>query len=279
MRKFTRMQRILVTAICVMLAIGCIMTGLRQNTISNIGYSAWTYIKYGLIDYPITSVTSAFSDLSNLWHVYDDNEYLNEQLAKQRSYQTLYEEERNKNQELEKIVDMQGSLEDAKTISATVIARNSNAWDQTVTISAGKKQGVEVNMLVSTSLGAVGLVEEVQTSTSTVRLLTSNDLINDIAIKMSLEDGSTVEGVLESYDVDKKCYHISLFDNDASVSAGQLVSTSGKGGNYPSGILVGSVEDVVVDDDAIISTIYVSPVNNIQSFNYVLVIGSGVVSE
>ncbi|MCF0107048.1 MAG: rod shape-determining protein MreC [Holdemanella sp.] len=149
------------------------MFALRQNALSNIGYSAFTYIKYGLIDYPLTSLGGAFSDFANLWHAYSDNEYLQEQLAQQRTYQTLYEEERNKNKELELLIDMQGTLGDAKTISCRVIDRSTSAWDQTVTISAGKLQGVKENMIVSTSEGAVGLVETVQTSTSIVRLCES----------------------------------------------------------------------------------------------------------
>ena len=59
-------------------------------------------------------------------------------------------------------------------------------------------------MLVATSDGAIGLVDSVQTVTSTVQLLTSQHLNNDIAIKMSLEDGTSVEGVLQSYDTEKK---------------------------------------------------------------------------
>ena len=255
------------------------MFGLRQNTASNLGYSAWTYIKYGLFDYPITSIANVFNDLSNLWHVYDDNQYLNEQLAKQRSYQSLYEDERNKNSELESLLEMQGSLKEAKTISCTVLRRSPNSWDQTVTISAGSTQGVENNMLVVTSEGAVGLVENTETATSTVRLLTSEDLINDIAVKISMEDGSNVEGVLQSYDADRNTYRVSLFDNNAQVSSGQLVATSGKGGNYPSGIYLGTITDILINDDAIISTIYVQPVSNIQSFDYCLVIGSGVFNE
>ena len=98
--------------------------------------------------------------------------------------------------------------------------------------------------------------------------------MNDIAIKISLEDGSSVEGVLQSYDAKKGAYCVSLFDNDATVSAGQSVATSGSGGNYPSGLFVGTVVDVSKSDDAIISTVYVSPVSNMKSFEYVLVIGN-----
>jgi len=249
------------------------MFGLRQNSITNIGYSAWTYLKYGLIQYPLSSIGNAVNDFANLWHAYDDNEYLSKQLAEQKNYQTAYEDERNKNKQLEGLLEMKGGFGDAKTISVSVLERSSDSWLQTVTISAGKKQGIEKNMLVATSDGAIGLVESVQTMTSTVQLLTSQHLSNDIAIKMSLEDGTSVEGVLQSYDTEKKAYRVSLFDNDAIVTKGQKVATSGKGGNYPSGILIGEVKDVSLNDDSIISTVYVSPVSNMKSFDYCLVIG------
>lgn len=275
MKRFTRLQRILLIANIVLLVIGCAMLGLRQNALSNMGYSAWTYIKYGLIDYPLTSLTNVFSDLSNLWHVYEDNQYLNEELAMQKSYKTLYEEQRNRNKELEELAELNGTLKDATKITAHVLERDTEAWDQTVTISAGSSQGVQENMIVCTSQGAVGLIEEVQSATSTVRLLTSEDLINDIAISIALEDGTTIEGVLERYDTSHRAYRVSLFDNEATVTQGQEVSTSGRGGNYPSGIYLGHVSDMETNDDAIISTIYVKPVSNISSFNYVTVIGSG----
>lgn len=273
MRKFTRIQKRLLTTIVVLCILACAMFGLRQNSITNIGYSAWTYLKYGLIQYPLSSIGNAVNDFANLWHAYDDNEYLSKQLAEQKNYQTAYEDERNKNKQLEGLLEMKGGFGDAKTIGVSVLERSSDSWLQTVTISAGKKQGVEKNMLVATSDGAIGLVESVQTMTSTVQLLTSQHLSNDIAIKMSLEDGTSVEGVLQSYDTEKKAYRVSLLDNDAIVTKGQKVATSGKGGNYPSGILIGEVKDVSLNDDSIISTVYVSPVSNMKSFDYCLVIG------
>ncbi|MDO4466193.1 MAG: rod shape-determining protein MreC [Bacillota bacterium] len=277
MDKLNRLQRILLLLICVVLGFGTIMFGLRQNSLSNPGYSAWTYIKYGLFEYPLTSAKNVFLDISNLWHVYADNEYLNEQLAKQRSYKTLYEEERNKNQELESLIDMQNGLDEAISIPATVLERSSKSWNQTLTISVGSANGIIPNMLVVTSDGAVGLIEETQTATSTVRLFTTETLTNDIAVKMSMDDGSSVEGVLESYDAQRNAYKMYLLDSTATVAIGQSVATSGKGGNYPSGIFVGTVTDIKINDDAIVSTVYVKPVDNITGFSYCIVLGSGVV--
>lgn len=275
MRKLNHLQRVLVVCIVIILIFGCTMMSLRQQAMSNMGYSGWTYIQYGLFKYPLKSVGNMFTDVSNLWHQYDDNRFLTQELAEQKSYKTLYEDERNKNDELEKLLDVKNRNEDNKTITCYVVNRSAESWDQTVTISAGKANGIKKNMLVQTSEGMVGLISKVETTTSTVQLLTSENMTNDIAVKMSLEDGTTVEGVITSYDTEKHAYKMALFDNSASVSSGQAVATSGKGGNYPSGIMVGTVTDVERSDDAIISTVYVKPVSNIQSFDYCIVIGSG----
>ncbi|MFT7794599.1 UNVERIFIED_CONTAM: rod shape-determining protein MreC, partial [Salmonella enterica subsp. enterica serovar Enteritidis] len=72
------------------------------------------------------------------------------------------------------------------------LTRPASAWDQSFTISAGSMQGVRENMLAASSEGVVGLVSHVETATSTVELLTSDTLVNDIAISIPLEDGTTV---------------------------------------------------------------------------------------
>ena len=274
MKKFNRLQRILLTILIVIFIIGCAMFSVCQNTISNLGYSAWTYVKYGLIEYPLTSLGNAFSDISNLWHVYNDNRYLNEQLAKQRSYQTLYQEEKNENKELKELLKLQDDRKEKKKVNCAVVSRSFQSWNDSFTISAGKDKGIRPNMMVMNSQGAVGIVESVQTKTSIVRLLTVKDLINEVSVEIALDDGTSIEGVLQSYDTEKQAYQVNLFDHDAIVSKGQLVATSGKGGKYPSGIFVGTVMDIVMGDDAIISTVYVKPVSNMQSFNYVTVVGN-----
>ncbi len=275
MRKFSRFQRWLVAFNVILLIIAGSMTALRQNTISNMGYSVWTYIKYGLFVDPLSSFGHMFQDVANLWHVYEDNVYLNQQLADQRSYQTLYESEKNRVDELKELMDMSADLDSTFRISAEVLSRPVEAWNQSCTISAGSNQGVQENMLVLSSKGAVGLVESVQPDTSVVRLITSNDLPNDIAVQIALEDGSTVQGVLQAYEASSNRYEVVLFNYENTITAGQLVSTSGKGGNYPSGIYVGTVTGVQMGDDSIISTIYVRPPDNITGFDYVEVVGNG----
>ncbi len=275
MRRFTKLQRILILFISVFFLFGCLMLSVRQNSISNIGYSAWTYLRYGLFDKPLTSAANAVSDFSNLWHVYQDNTYLNDELANQRSYQTLYAQERNRNLELQGLLELKNAMPDAKQISCEVLSRPVQAWNQSVTVSAGSASGVEKGMLVVSSQGVVGLVESVQDTTSVVALLTGNELPNDITVQISMDDGTTVEGVLRGYDASQNRYEVLLFDHEAIVLPGQKVATSQKGGQYAAGLMIGTVTSSVVNDDAIVSTIYVEPVDNMNGFTYVSIFTEG----
>ncbi|WP_230228046.1 rod shape-determining protein MreC [Allobaculum mucilyticum] len=275
MRRFSRLQKLLLTFITIVFLIGCLMGSLRQNSMSNIGYSAWTYLKYGLFNAPVTSAMNAVQDFSNLWHVYQDNTWLNEQLAEQRSYQTLYAQEHNRNLELQGLLELKNAMPEAKQVSCQVLSRPGQAWNERVTVSAGSASGIKENMIVCSSAGVVGLVESVQENTSIVSLLTSNALPSDITVAISMEDGTTVDGVLRGYDASLNRYEVLLFDHEAVVLPGQKVATSGKGGTYASGLLIGTVTGTVVNDDAIISTVYVSPVENISGFSYVSIFTEG----
>lgn len=275
MRRFSRLQKLLLTFITIVFLIGCLMGSLRQNSMSNIGYSAWTYLKYGLFNAPVTSAMNAVQDFSNLWNVYQDNTWLNEQLAEQRSYQTLYAQEHNRNLELQGLLELKNAMPEAKQVSCQVLSRPGQAWNERVTVSAGSASGIKENMIVCSSAGVVGLVESVQENTSIVSLLTSNALPSDITVAISMEDGSTVDGVLRGYDASLNRYEVLLFDHEAVVLPGQKVATSGKGGTYASGLLIGTVTGTVVNDDAIISTVYVSPVENISGFSYVSIFTEG----
>lgn len=275
MRHFSKMQKILLILITCMSLLACLMLSLRQNAISDIGYSAWTYLKYGLFNNPAESVGSAVDDFSNLWHAYQDNVALNSQLANQRSYQTLYAQEHNRNLELQGLLELKNALPDSTQISCQVLNRSGQTWNQVVTVSAGKADGVQKGMLAANAQGVVGMVDTVQDNTCTINLLTSNELPNDFAVQISMEDSSTVEGIFRGYDAKTNQYEVQLFDHEAVVLPGQKVATSGKGGTYASGLMVGTVVNTVMNDDAIISTIYVTPVENISGFSYVNIFTQG----
>ena len=104
MSKFTKAQKILMCLIGFFLALGLLFQGMKQASISDIGYSAVSYLKYGLIDYPLTSIKNFASDFSNLWKVQEENDYLKEQLSMTENYQALYENAQREKRELQELL-------------------------------------------------------------------------------------------------------------------------------------------------------------------------------
>ncbi len=294
MSKFTRTQKILMCLIGFFLALGLLFQGMRQASISDIGYSALSYLKYGLIDYPLTSIKNFASDFSNLWKVQEENDYLKEQLAMTENYQTLYENALREKKELQELLDMNDTLEDYTKISAKVISRDVSYWNDQLTLNVGSSDGIEKDMIVVNSQGVVGKIYKVQDTTSIVKLLTCEDKSNKVAVRINFtteEDTSaeekskdssgkakdtkqvdSVEGILESYDSDEQAYVVSLLD-EQEIKEGMQVVTSGKGGVYPSGLFVGTVKKTESLENQLGQVIYVEPVSNFQYFDYVTVIG------
>ncbi|WP_075877699.1 rod shape-determining protein MreC [Merdibacter massiliensis] len=294
MSKFTRTQKILMCLIGFFLALGLLFQGMRQASISDIGYSALSYLKYGLIDYPLTSIKNFASDFSNLWKVQEENDYLKEQLAMTENYQTLYENALREKKELQELLDMNDTLEDYTKISAKVISRDVSYWNDQLTLNVGSNDGIEKDMIVVNSQGVVGKIYKVQDTTSIVKLLTCEDKSNKVAVRINFtteEDTSaeekskdssgkakdtkqvdSVEGILESYDSDEQAYVVSLLD-EQEIKEGMQVVTSGKGGVYPSGLFVGTVKKTESLENQLGQVIYVEPVSNFQYFDYVTVIG------
>ena len=283
MSKFTKAQKILMCLIGFFLALGLLFQGMKQASISDIGYSAVSYLKYGLIDYPLTSIKNFSSDFANLWKVKDENDTLREELSMTTNYQALYENAQRENEELRELLNMNESLTGFNRISAKVIGRDSTYWNDQVTLNVGANDGIEEDMVVMNSQGVIGKIWKVQDNKVAVRINLGNDAEESGDGESDGEDqdqeqaqdsegqASSVEGILESYDTNEQAYVVSLLD-DQAVEEGMQVVTSGKGGIYPSGLFVGTVKKVETLDNQLGQVIYVEPVSNFQYFDYVTVI-------
>ena len=213
MSKFTRTQKILMCLIGFFLALGLLFQGMRQASISDIGYSALSYLKYGLIDYPLTSIKNFASDFSNLWKVQEENDYLKEQLAMTENYQTLYENALREKKELQELLDMNDTLEDYTKISAKVISRDVSYWNDQLTLNVGSNDGIEKDMIVVNSQGVVGKIYKVQDTTSIVKLLTCEDKSNKVAVRINFttEEDTSAEEKSKDSSGESKRYQASGF--------------------------------------------------------------------
>jgi len=127
-----------------------------------------------------------------------------------------------------------------KLIAAEIVARDSSTWWRTVTINRGKRDGVEIDMPVVTAEGLVGKVTTVSGTISVVLLVSDENC----RVAASVE-GSREQGIVSGERVTtglSPLLDLNFLTKQADLKPGQKVYTSGVGGVFPSGLLIGVVK-------------------------------------
>lgn len=73
---------------------------------------------------------------------------------------------KEENNELKSLLELNKSNNDFSFINASVISRNKSYWFNTLTIDKGKKDGIDLDMVVMNNNGLIGIVSKVTNSTS-----------------------------------------------------------------------------------------------------------------
>lgn len=149
-------------------------------------------------------------------------------------------------------------------VAARVIGGSSGDWDSTIVIDKGTNAGIAVDMPVVDGYGVVGQVTAVSPISATVTLL--DDPGSGVS---ALLQGSRETGVLQG-SVDG-ALHLDFVPTGISVSVGELVVTSGLGGVYPTGILLGTVASVSSNPTDMYHNIVVAPAVRVGNYEEVYV--------
>ena len=273
MSKLNRLQKILIALIVFFVSVGVILRSVSGNLTSNLAYDGISMLKYALIDNPIQTVKGWTKDLSNLWASKQENDQLHYLISTMPSLQAENEELTRQNEELRALLELEKNEDRYVSINADVVSRDKTYWNNQLTINKGTSDGVKENMAVRTVSGMVGKISSCSEHTSIVKLLTSQDKQNSVAVQISISDTKSVEGVLQNYDASHGAYVVQLFDNSDDIKQGMQVISSGKGGVYPSGLLVGTVDTIQALNNQTGQTVYVTPVDDFQSFDVVSIVG------
>lgn len=204
----------------------------------------------------VDNITADQSTLSGL------REY-NEQLVQQYSQMEEYKQEA---QRLQKLLDLKDTYQIEGT-GARVIGRSSEAWSQTVIINKGSDDGVSTGQTVMGTSGVVGQIVSTSSHTATVRLLT--DPQSGVA---AMVQSSRAEGILRGSLVG--LLYLEDLDADAEVNVGDVVVTSGLGGSYARGLIIGTVVKVDAQQGDTSRRAVVSPNDAISTLEDVLVVSS-----
>jgi rod shape-determining protein MreC len=276
MKKLNRTQRILIAAIASMLSLSIFLNIVKfQSPLDHLnagGYDVFTLLRYTLIEKPITSIGSFSNDFATLWQAKQENEALRTQIELLATYQAKLQESYRQIEELKALTGIKLAANGYELVNATVIYRPYDAFNNSISVNVGKNEGIAVDDAVISSKGLIGKVEEVFSDRSVVRLLTTENANNKVTVKIQLGAAQVAEAIMERYDVAKEAFEVRLMTTGYAITPGMTVITSGLGGVFPSGILVGYVKEVVELENAVGMTIYVVPAADFKSFNYVAVV-------
>lgn len=220
---------------------------------------------------PINYVVNLFDDFNELNNVKKENDLLRNELTKIDSINTQNIELKRQLKMLQEELDIEYSLTDYEYLNATITSRNIGFWYNTITIDKGSYNGVREDMIVINSKGLIGRVVSTTNFTSSVKLITTNDTNNKLSVLVTNSDYS-LYGLLYNYNIEEAVLEVEGISNTEIVNINDLVYTSGMGGIFPSGILIGTVSAIDTDAYGLSKIIKVKPAVDFSSLNYVTVL-------
>jgi rod shape-determining protein MreC len=166
---------------------------------------------------------------------------------------------------LSTLVDYERKHVENQYSAASVIARDVSPFMHYVIIDRGSDDGLRRGMPVVTNQGLVGNIASVSAGASRVQLI--NDPASSINVILQQSD---VEAVLNGRLTGE--LELNMINQNATVQAGDLVMTSGLGGNYPANIVIGQVVTVRNEASSLFQNASVQPVVDFSQLDIVLII-------
>lgn len=158
-----------------------------------------------------------------------------------------------------------------KSKLAQIVSRDPSNWRRTIQIDLGSAQGLRENFPVVTSQGLVGRTSFVGKNRSQVLLLGDPNL----KVGASIPDKDVRENgivVSTSGPLDHNLVAFQYFSRNNAIKPGQTVVTSGDGGVFPKGIVIGQILDIGNNNAGLSMEARVKVAANLNSIEIVWVI-------
>lgn len=262
-----RSNRLVFFGVC-LLIVAVLIVGSRLGLFSTVEglASAPLNIVSGIFNRISLAVSNSAGDLADIETLRQRNADLEEALVKFQSELVDLREIASDYQRLADLLDYTSTKQNQEFVSANVIANaDPNAFLRTIVIDRGARDGISVGMPVVTNQGLVGRIYRVSANASQVLLITDPSSSISGRLQTTRAEGSVV-GQLSG---DLLMTFIPL---NAVVQEGDLVITSGLGGNLPPDIVIGQVTSIRQFEFELYQEAVVRSLNNFDTLEIVLVV-------
>lgn len=230
-------SRILYAVVLVLIGIGAIIAG--RNTLEPVTGTvliALSPLQAGFANL-YNSISNAINTPADLASVQARNSELEKQIADLTTENIRLSESESKLKIISALLDYARTNPERKYVTADVVGRDESRFLRYVLLNKGARDGINRDMPVVTDKGLVGLVTETTINASKVVLIT--DLSSAVNVRLQ---NSRAEGiVIGQQSGELRLNYISV---EVDMKQGERVVTSGLGGQFPQGLLIGTVASV-----------------------------------
>ena len=232
---------IIVLAVAIFVGIGAAARGGKVGILQDI-----TEIVQAPVKKVLSSTVNWFNTIYGYLFEYDslvaENESLRSQLADAQESARKGIEATEENERLRNLLKLREQHTDYNMESAKIVLWSSSNWSSSFTISKGSTSGIELGDPVITEYGVlVGQVTELGTSWATVSTLIDVDMSVGAYVG---ESGSSGMVVGEYSFMKSKQAKLTYLADGAQIFVGDDVLTSGSGGAFPAGLVIGTLTAV-----------------------------------
>ena len=229
-----------------------------------------------------TSVVRTFESVYGYMYEYDkvvaENQRLKAELAKLQQDYREYTEVAKENARLRELFNLSQRHADFKYDTASIIAWGASNWSYTFTISKGSSNSdVKAGDPVITETGAlVGVIKEVGPMSSTCVTV----LDTTFSAGAVIERNSDVAVAAGDFTLMRQgLLKLDYLTDSAQVVPGDTVTTSGKGGVLPAGLVIGTVSEIRTHESGIRRYAIIDPAADLDNVVDVFVITSFEIAE
>ena len=225
-----------------------------------------------------TGVADWFNDKQNYYRdttaLQEENAALKKRLAEMEAAIRQAEKDSAENERLKALLGLQSQRPDLTSdLQAAMITEHTvTNWTASLTIDKGTRHDLEVNDCVISETGAlVGVISEVGTNWAPILTLVDTDTSLGAQV-FRTGDLGLAQGNFSLMGEDR--LRMEFLPADCTLLGGDLVVTSGLGGYYPAGLVIGSVAEVQQDDSGATSYAILDPAVDFDELTEVFVIRS-----
>jgi rod shape-determining protein MreC len=210
-------------------------------------------------------VGQATAWITHLGSLESDNQKLRSQAVELRNQIILLQEAQIENETLRKQLNFKSAAPNYHLLSAEVIGHDPSNLLQYLIIDRGSKDGIQLGMPVLAAEGLVGRISEVSIDSAKVMLITDPSSSVSALIQRSRATGS-----VQGYPGDELVMR--YIPQGDTVTPGDIVITSGLGGNFPKRLVIGQVVSVTNRDVEMFQEARLVPAVNLRDLETVMVL-------